>query len=300
MNQTVIEIVKNAMNSGDTMKFTPVLVTPDVANAILECNYYNNRRLSKSNVDAFCELLKAGAWTDGSSIRFAREGDEYVLVDGQHRLHAIINTNVSARCVAIVDKNAPSQAYVIADAAGRIRTVSDGLYANGIGKGWSAALLSSFGGALKFINAGFVVYKSKQRVIKNKLDVVNNDSKTWYPVMQSVVETLLPLPKTITSTRSWSKAPILAVVLATWKYQEDKARQFWIDSIIDNGLLANQPEKFMHELMSHGLSNKTSNSQEAINKSSRIWNSYWSNRELVKMPMGSMPFPGLLGTPYAK
>ena len=300
MNQTVTDIIKNAMNSGDIMKFTPVLVTPDVATAILEHNYYNNRRLSKSNVDAFCDLLKSGAWMEGSPIRFAREGDEYVLVDGQHRLRAIIDMNISVRCVAIVDKNAPSQAYSIADAAGRIRTISDGVHANGIGKGWSSILLNSFGSAVKIIHSDFLVYKSLKNKTKTKIDVVNDAAKLWHPTMESVVETLVALPKTITSTRSWMKAPILAVVLATWKYQEDKAYQFWVDAILDNGLMANQPEKFMHELMTNGMGGGSSSVQDNINKAARIWNYYWSEKQLVKMPIGSMPFPGLLGTPYAK
>ena len=298
MNQTVIDIIKNALNSGDSMKFAPVLVTPDMANAILECNYYNNRRLSKSNVESFADLLKAGAWTEGSPIRFADDGGEYVLIDGQHRLRAIIDTNISARCMAIIDKNIPSQAYTIADAAGRVRTTADAVHANGIGKEWNKYLLNSYSYAVKIIGAEFNAGKSSTHGVRSKISVSNSIARDWEPTMSSVIAALTPLPKTITSTRAWMKAPILAVLLATWKHQEERARQFWVASIMDDGLAATRPEKFMHVFMAAGISGGSVAAQSATNRTARIWNSFYRSRAIERMPTEVPPFPGILGTPY--
>jgi len=298
MNQTVTDIIKNAMNSGDSTKFAPVLVTPDVANAILECNYYDNRRLSKANVEAFADILKAGAWTEGSQIRFADDGGEYVLIDGQHRLRAIIDTNISARCMAIVDKNIPSQAYTIADAAGRVRTTADAVHANGIGREWSKYLLNSYSYAVKIIDAEFKIATSNKHNVRSKIVISNSVARDWEATMSSVIAALNPLPKTITSTRAWQKAPILAVLLATWKHQEERARQFWIAAIMDDGLAATRPEKFMHVSMAASLPGGSSAAQSSVNRTARIWNSFYRNRAIERMPTGDNWFPGILGTPY--
>lgn len=297
MNQTVTGIIQTAMKSNDSIKFAPVLVTPDVANAILECNYQKNRPLSNYNITSFRDLLKSGAWTDGSPIRFARDCDEYVLVDGQHRLHAIIEENVPARFIAIVDKHSPSQAYSIADAAGRNRTLSDGVHANGIGNGWSKVLLNSYSGAIRIIGANFSALSMSAHATQKKISLANSEAKYWHETMEDVIAALLPLPKTITSTRSWMKSPVLACLLATWRHQES-ARQFWIDSILDDGLSVTRPEKFMHVVMATPGKRGGAPAQAFVNRVARIWNVFYNNREIKNMPVDTNPFPGLLGTPY--
>lgn len=91
------------MPNGTTTKNDPVIpkedviplrtemveVTPDVAREWLE-SMAANRNLSRANMESLAEAMDDGRWhDDGSPIRFNRSGQ---LIDGQHRLSAIILT----------------------------------------------------------------------------------------------------------------------------------------------------------------------------------------------------------------
>lgn len=67
-----------------------VTVTPDMAAEMLEKNTLN-RNLSYSVVSKYAQVMKYGRWkTNGSTIVFAEDG---TLLDGQHRLWAVIEAN---------------------------------------------------------------------------------------------------------------------------------------------------------------------------------------------------------------
>lgn len=62
-------------------------ITPDVAKSILETNT-RNRTLSAKTVDIYASAMREGAWKfNGETIKISDEGK---LIDGQHRLSAVI------------------------------------------------------------------------------------------------------------------------------------------------------------------------------------------------------------------
>ena len=64
-------------------------VTPDIARDWLE-TMAHNRRVSRVNLDNIVRAMEEDRWhTDGSPIKFNTKGQ---LIDGQHRLHAILQT----------------------------------------------------------------------------------------------------------------------------------------------------------------------------------------------------------------
>lgn len=68
-------------------------VTPETAEAWLGKNMVNNRKLRSAAVAKYSRDMKAGTWQlNGESIKFDRNGE---LLDGQHRLHAIVHAGVS-------------------------------------------------------------------------------------------------------------------------------------------------------------------------------------------------------------
>jgi hypothetical protein len=67
-----------------------VFVTPDIAKMWLWRNT-NNRKLRRYATSAHTDSMRSGHWAEnGESMSFDRDG---VLVDGQHRLQAIINSD---------------------------------------------------------------------------------------------------------------------------------------------------------------------------------------------------------------
>lgn len=85
------------INPAQEISFQIVDVTPALAAEWLTRNFENNRTINASAVARFAEDMKSGAWRlTHQGLAFDEIGR---LVDGQHRLRAVLVANVSARMV---------------------------------------------------------------------------------------------------------------------------------------------------------------------------------------------------------
>lgn len=101
-------------------------VTPKMAQAWLEGNV-DNRRLRESRVLHFSKILQLGEWDlTGDAIVFDDQG---VLINGQHRLTAIVVTGIPARLLIL--RGVPSSAQEVMD-QGLSRNLGDQLHRRGI------------------------------------------------------------------------------------------------------------------------------------------------------------------------
>lgn len=75
------------------MEFTKKLITPEVAKNMIDKNT-NNRRLREATVLFYTRQMKDGQWKSdtGECIKISKSG---VILDGQHRLHAVIKSGRS-------------------------------------------------------------------------------------------------------------------------------------------------------------------------------------------------------------
>jgi hypothetical protein len=111
-------------------------VTPEIADWLLKLNT-DNRPLSRREVNRFAKILKTGDWQiTGETIIVAREG---ILNEGQHRLHAIKESGVSAPCD--VRFGVPRSAFH-ATGTGRKRSVGDVLAIEGYNNSTCQAALA--------------------------------------------------------------------------------------------------------------------------------------------------------------
>lgn len=102
-----------------------VMVSPETARRWLGQNT-NNRRLRRSLVTSYARDMANGNWLlDGAPIRFAADG---TLLDGQHRLHAIVEANITLPLFVIRGLNPETQAVM--DIGGK-RSAADALRLRG-------------------------------------------------------------------------------------------------------------------------------------------------------------------------
>lgn len=102
------------------MKIEMVRITPEIARQYLEKNT-GNRKRSERAVDLLASAMLAGEWvSNGDTIGFSGG----VLIDGQHRLSAIIKSGVDIDCIVVHDL--PVNAYSTKD-IGKRRTIADSL-----------------------------------------------------------------------------------------------------------------------------------------------------------------------------
>lgn len=101
-------------------------VGPEDAKVFLSFNTEHNRPVNRRHVEFLTSEMQNGRFlVTGDTIKIDRDGR---LIDGQHRLHAIIKSGITLRML-IVD-NLDPVAFTVIDQGGRVRGVSDVLAIN--------------------------------------------------------------------------------------------------------------------------------------------------------------------------
>lgn len=86
------------------MKLSIELITPKLADEYLARNTNNYRKINHANVKKYAEDMKEGKWEENAEpISFSPSG---VLLNGQHRLAAIVKSGVSVNMVVARDVDA--------------------------------------------------------------------------------------------------------------------------------------------------------------------------------------------------
>lgn len=124
--------------------FEEETITPGLAAKYLEHNR-KNRPIARGTVEFYADAIKAGHWLfNGEAIKFDCNGD---LVDGQHRLHAIVKAGKAIQTLVI--RGLDPQAFKTID-TGRTRNGGDVLALRGIP--YSGAMSSAYRLLFRFVN----------------------------------------------------------------------------------------------------------------------------------------------------
>ena len=102
-----------------------MLVTPKYAEELLKMNI-NNRKIRQSKVDSLAESMRKGEWELSNDAIVISEGN--VLLNGQHRLLAVVKSGVS--CNFILYTGASDSTFGIMDTP-TLRRVSDVIHRMG-------------------------------------------------------------------------------------------------------------------------------------------------------------------------
>lgn len=75
------------------------IITPELANELLKLNMENNRGIATATVNKYAREMGEGQWLISDPIKFSVGGE---LVDGQHRLNAVIKSGLPQTFVIIL------------------------------------------------------------------------------------------------------------------------------------------------------------------------------------------------------
>lgn len=102
------------------MKVEIMTITPDKARELLKGNVLHSKQLRLSKVKSLAKKMASGEWIfPGKPITLS---DKLGVIDGQHRLHAIVKSNttqdfavakVDRICKVIVNENEVQRQYKI-------------------------------------------------------------------------------------------------------------------------------------------------------------------------------------------
>lgn len=112
----------------NNVKVARKLVTPELALKYLSSNQ-GNRKISERQVNFYYKQMVAGDWgATGDTIKISIDGR---LLDGQHRLHAIIRFDKPVEC--FIAEGVDPAMFPMID-TGKPRTASDVLSSAGVGR----------------------------------------------------------------------------------------------------------------------------------------------------------------------
>lgn len=108
------------------MKSVLIEITPSQAAALLAKNTPLNRKVRKTHVEALTGAIRRGEWrVTHQGIALAPDGS---LLDGQHRLHAIIAAGIPV--TMLVSFDVPADSFAVMDGESVPRSVSDRIHAS--------------------------------------------------------------------------------------------------------------------------------------------------------------------------
>jgi hypothetical protein len=168
-------------------------VSPDIAKQWLE-NNTRNRNLRRSRVEAYARDMASGRWRfNGDPIRFAVDG---TLLDGQHRLQALIDAGATIQFLVIW--GLPVEAQDTMD-IGAHRTMADALSLRGEERApfvaaiarrvvmFDAGFRASAGGSMVPTHAEMAAYIEGSRYIQRSAEVANRARSVRLPAAPSVI-----------------------------------------------------------------------------------------------------------------
>lgn len=136
-----------------TMQIAQERITPDMAQEYLKYNTENYRSINKSRVISYANDMKAGKWQlNGEGIKFDSNGR---LIDGQHRLQAIVHANVPVDMLVI--RNVPTGTNLFDIGSGR--SLGQISKAMGISESWHTAVVAC---------ANYIVNNGDAHALKGK------------------------------------------------------------------------------------------------------------------------------------
>jgi hypothetical protein len=155
------------------------LINPKLAQLYLERNK-GNRKVNDALVNYFADQMNRGLWKlTGQGISFDYDGN---LIDGQHRLKAVVKSNVAVNFLVIFDIDGES--FKVYD-SGKMRSGSDVFGIKGIP---SSAQTSSAIYKYLILKKGFK-YFSKGRTsvlvtIEDQINEYNIDNELWNEIIK--------------------------------------------------------------------------------------------------------------------
>jgi hypothetical protein len=248
------------------------------AQAYLEKNHPNNRNMRRDWLQTLARDMRMGNWKlSGDPIRFDRDG---LLIDGQHRLAALVN--VDGRFPFLVLRNVDPEAMAIID-TGRSRRAADALRVAGH---VNTNLLAGAARLLLRIKEGPLDYSQRRSVTHSQLlEVVKR-----HPNLSHSIQ----VPRAIKGVR-----PTLLVAMhyiGTYLLAKAEAADAFV-KVFNTGIPAyhNDPahklrERWLHE---RGAAQRTTDANKLL-QIAHVWNHFseWREVGLLKFP-NSVEIKGL-------
>jgi hypothetical protein len=295
-------VLKRPLHRDIPVQSEVVLVTPDMASHWLDAYFYDNQRTLRAwHVDELVYALNSGTFKPGS-IEFYHHEGRFYLIDGQHRLNAIVESGRSAVLVVIIvnaaSENEVRAAYYNSD-IGLSRPLSDAICISGVmgETGLTQKEVEIVASATKFIQSGLADRKNgSKRLVERNRDVRLQAVRHWGAPAKAYFEAMADHDELLRKV-VYNKTPV-AVGILTFQYQPERAARFWRAVAANDGLRKGSAEHAAFGLLATATNDKLPANLYA-RKLAYCWNAYMEGRDVKLIVVRDPKKPLLLkGTPY--
>lgn len=251
-----------------------VRVTPALAEKLLGLNT-RNRNVRERTLDSYARDKEAGNWVfNGDTVCFGRHCEvlDAILLDGQHRLMAIVKSGVSEWVLVVYGLDTSAQETMD---TGIMRQVADQLRINGYANSNHVAALARK--VMLWEHGHYALKGNMKWTATELLDLVDEDGRVLISAAWSA------------SNARFIKAPGSVVSLAHWMFHEKNTEQaaWFMDRLADGAMLdVDHPVKRLRDrLDGHAGKRSRISEAEALALIITAWNAYRNKEKRKKLQL---------------
>jgi len=255
------------------------MVTPEIASEWLSTyQFERQRKIRQWHINFLAEEMKNGRFLAGTQIRFSVGKDKTRIIDGQHRLSAVVKSNLPQVFSVLWMPEDPNSGYGRLD-IGLTRTPQDMFSAIHLSEevGLGPDMINRVGTSVKFINAGFHVVSSNyaRLATDDQADMIREYSQA----AGAYTEIIAGMPMEMRA--GMLRSATMSVALATLRFAsttlgKSKVEDFWTGVTFDDGLSIGDPRKTANR---HILTTGMPSGKRVSNKT--VWSASYSARYLA-------------------
>jgi len=276
------------------------LITPEKAQALLATAYQGQRPLRPHHVRFLRHLMRTGHWRQGAEIHCARIGTERFLINGQHTLTALVQERLST-WLTLVEIDVPTLAAIgrLYESFDRNLTRSlDDIYQSDPEMrryAWTGKQLKAMSGAVAVLATGYAKDALFADILLTLRDPFvraelirdwSSEATQAFGAMQGQLR------------RQLLRSGVLSVLLATYRYAQPQAAQFWPAVCHDSGLTEGMPARaLVHFLLT--TPSRVLGAPEYARHVASAWNAFYEQHALrtIVPRAGANPIR-IAGTPH--
>lgn len=282
-----------------------LMVTPALAERIIsECFYapQEARDVGGSrHIAILAADMTAGRFTDGTQIHFGAVGDKIYLLDGNHRIRAVIASGKTVEFSILRDEVASFAAlgplYWRHDFVTRSRSMVLAAVVSGRGADLGKQRMAAVMSAMPMLAGNFAKGPGAAQLSMRSPDIRLAAYRSWVKYGEAYFAAVTGCSGSF--VKRFNRTGVLAVGMATFKHQPEKAEEFWRTLAADDGLRQGDPRKtLLKYLVETSLAAKEGQTASAT-ATALCWNAFFEGRQLSVLKLSAQHFY-IAGTPYAR
>jgi hypothetical protein len=254
----------------------------EAAQMLADWAFPEQRILRPAVVSYYADEMEAGRFDDSSTLRLAWFGVRYFLIDGQHRLNAVVRTKLAWSFtiteIACESMEEVRQAFIRTD-IGLKRTIHDAVRMAHLDEELGTSAHNA-----KCVMSGMSLLLSRNARSGAHREDLLLAAREWKPEIKAYLAAA-EHPSMLLKGRLVA-SPVLFVGLITVRFQREKAVEFWSAVAQNSGLVKDQPEAKLVEFLGSVIRIETRD-DDIIRRIAVCWNAAYEKKTISRIQVGN-------------